>query len=56
MSVIVSIFTFDLIFWCNGLVEGGTLGLPVDDGTSGGNVDDDALSSDWPVDAALLVG
>ena len=43
------------MFWCNGPVEGGTLSLRVDDGTSGRNVDNDALSSEWPVDAALLV-
>ena len=42
--------------WCNCPVEGGTLGLRVDDGTSDGNVDDDALSSEWSVDAALLAG
>ena len=45
-----------IMLWCNGPVEGGTLGLRIDDVTSGRNVDDDVLSSDWPVDAALLVG
>ena len=45
-----------MTLWCNGPVEGGTLCLRVDDGTSDRNVDDDALSSEWPVDAALLTG
>ena len=45
-----------LLLWCNGPVEGGTLCLRVDDGTSGRNVDNNALSFEWPVDAALLVG
>ena len=42
--------------WCNGPVEGGTLGLRVVDGTLDRNVDDDELLSEWPVDAALLAG
>ena len=41
-----SIPIFVVLLWCNGPVEDGTLGLRVDEGTSGRNVDDDALSSE----------
>ena len=43
-------------FWCNGPVRDRSLCLQADIGTSGRIIDDDALSSCWTGDDAVVVG